>query len=145
MNQAALVEEILHGKPRVAVVGRLKARKCSLCPDGIAPPGMAHCRPCEKRLKDAVAEKRTRARAGDWKQGLFKVAYWRGCAVGFYSNGATDNLGVRPLFKDLKDLPKCKLINLDAYCEGYNRDQIAMMKRWIRHYFPNLPPAAAVK
>lgn len=145
MDQVALAEEILNGKPRVAVVGRLKARKCTLCPDRIAPPGMAHCRPCEKHLQVAITEKRARARAGDWKHGLFKVAYWRGCAIGFYSNGATDTLGVRPLSKELKDLPKGKLINLDAYCEGYDRDQIAMMKRWIRRYFPNLPPAVSMK
>ena len=144
VNREAIVAEIMAGKPlRERVEGRLKARRCSLCPTGFAPPGHAHCRPCEKRLETARADEKKRVSSGYWKRGLFKIAYWRGCAVGFYEQEGTDKMIVHPIFKDLAALPKCKLINLDAYCPGYDRDQVAMMKRHIRRYYPVLPPAGA--
>jgi len=64
--------------------------------------------------------------------------------VGFYNQPDTDEMAVRPLRQELSAVPASKVINLDTYCEGYHRDQVAMMKRWIKRYFPHLPPAVAM-
>lgn len=57
---------------------------------------------------------------------------YRGNVVGMYPNGG-GVLKARLLMRNPSGLPKGKTINLDAYCEGYTREQVKRLKACVLH------------
>ena len=92
--------------------------KCMLC--GRRPARVeGRCAHCQAIIE---AEARRKRKPQPWRY----VAY-RGNVVGFYPNGG-DRLIPRLVNRDPAKLPKSRLINLDAYCQGFTRQQVKKMK-----------------
>lgn len=81
------------------------------------PSGM--CSPCENKIKADTAKSRPVKPE--------KYVTYRGHVVGMYRNG-DGNLHPRLLSICPDRLPKTYTINLDTFCEGYDRSVIKRLK-----------------
>lgn len=60
-----------------------------------------------------------------------KFLLYRGAVVGLFKTKAGTYKGTL-LQRSEKHLPKCRTINLDTYCPGYDRQQIKKFKRCVQ-------------
>ena len=112
-------------------------RRCFLCDRRPKANGGMYCRMCQREMDQAGRERKQRCDA--WKQ-AWQFLHWKGVVVGLYpaSNGADGRPMVKPrrVFKELGQLPKAKVIDLDTYIPGFTRQQIKEMKATLRQLAP---------
>jgi hypothetical protein len=96
-----------------------KRSKCSIC--DIRPVQIqGHCYNCHSQIaklrKDSVNVEPV------------KYLTYRGCVVGLYPKDNKGNLRAVPLTRSADKLPKAKTLDLNVFCEGYDRDTIKRFK-----------------
>ena len=101
-------------------------RKCIICQERPVQKGQAagYCKQCA----DQIAARSVRAP----KVEVEKYLHYRGkvaAVIYTHSEHGVRIFKVVQVFKSLDTLPKAKVINLDMYCEGYDRQQIKKFKR----------------
>ena len=103
------------------------ANKCIVCDKRPAVRGDIYCAVC--RTKVAAA---TQNREDSKVEPRYYIA-WKGTVVGLYptGEGADGQMHYKPRLEtlDAEALPRSRTINIDAFCPGYSRDQVAKMKR----------------
>lgn len=96
--------------------------KCPICSRKHKNEGV-HCRTCQAALdKDEVKERRQQNQNGN----AVKFVHYQGHVVGFFRKNS--HLEPRYIGMSLSGIPKTRLINLDAYCPGFDRSQIKKLK-----------------
>jgi hypothetical protein len=95
--------------------------KCIICEKRPATVG-PRCRNCEAKLNAACA-----ARRPDTPR--YYLTY-QGHVVGLYAN-RDGRLSPRLLCRNAEKLPKSNTINLNTFCQGYDRATIKRMKRCV--------------
>jgi hypothetical protein len=96
--------------------------KCPLC-DRKHKNGGAYCRACQIALdKDKIEEKKRQS----VNLNAVKFVHYQGHVVGFFNKKG--KLIARYIGMGLSHIPKGKLINLDEYCPGFDREQIKRFK-----------------
>lgn len=109
--------------------------KCIVCERRPVQPGRDYCHNCESKIQ---ADRRSRQ-----KEAPVKYITYQGCTVALIRNHdgklvaiETKRNPYRPdpfhPDKEIPNIPKSKLIDLNHYCEGYTREQIKMFKRAVR-------------
>ncbi len=101
-------------------------RKCIICQTRPVQKGQTagYCKQCA----DQIAARSVRTP----KVEVEKYLHYRGkvaAVIYTHSEGGVRKFKVQQVFKSLDTLPKAKVINLDTYCEGYDRNQIKKFKR----------------
>jgi hypothetical protein len=101
-------------------------RKCIICETRPVQTGQAagYCKQCA----DQIAARSVRAP----KVEVEKYITYRGkiAAVIFdHEEQGVKKYKVTQVYKSIDQLPKGKIINLDTYCEGFDRNQIKTFKR----------------
>jgi hypothetical protein len=92
--------------------------KCVVC--GVRPMTVrGRCRTCDDQITAATNRRRTEKPE--------KYLTYRGIVVGLFQSG-TGKLRGRLLRVSDTRLPKYKTINLNEYCEGFDRTQIKSFK-----------------
>ena len=112
-------------------------RRCAICDRRPPAKGEMYCRVCQGEMDRAEQDGKHRCQG--WKQ-AWKFLHWKGVVVGIYLNGCgpdgqTWNRPQR-VFKNLSQLPKAKVIDLDTYIPGFTRQQIAGMKKTLKQLAP---------
>ncbi len=118
---------------------------CSICGNAPAKRGSLHCHQCDKDIKTMKRERRDRA---GWWRGAFRYAVWQDYGVAYFQKGRqlTDGIEAKALPRTAlarkknskgevigyRSLPASKLIDLDHYCQGFDRQQVANIKRTIK-------------
>ena len=103
--------------------------KCLICDLQVRAAGSLYCRNCGAKIKAG----RTRRSGG--QPSTFLV--YNDNVVALIPNGRKDADGCE-LFESVllkrkpEGLPKAKTINLNAYCEGYSREQIKKLKAAVK-------------
>ncbi len=98
--------------------------ECLICGTRPRHNGGKYCRPCADSLpKD---------HEGAWWAKAFKYAVWRGYGVAFMPDGKGNYKPVLLPKGAIGKLTKAKVINLDQYCEGYERMTIKRLKAAIK-------------
>jgi hypothetical protein len=96
--------------------------RCQICSRKHKDNG-AYCRSCQIAIDRDNAEERKRQNP-DGK--AVKFVHYQGHVVGFF--GKNGRLIARYIGMSLCGIPKGKLINLDEYCPGFDREQIKKFK-----------------
>lgn len=96
--------------------------RCVICEKRPSLEGSGYCHNCNAQIE---AEKRRKRRPAP-----VKYLVYRGHVVGLFPNG-NGTLKAELLKREPERLPKSKVINLDRYCEGFDRDQIKKFKRCV--------------
>jgi hypothetical protein len=99
---------------------QVKVRKCLIC--GVRPVfERGYCHNCLNSM-DAERRRKREARKAD------KYVTYRGVTIALRQNGDGE-YKAEFITTNPDRLPKSKLINLDVYCPGYDREQIKKLKR----------------
>ena len=83
----------------------------------------AYCRGCQIALDRDNAEERKRQNPDG---NAVKFIHYQGHVVGFFKKNS--HLEPRYIGMSISHIPKTKLINLDEYCPGFDREQIKKFK-----------------
>jgi hypothetical protein len=96
-----------------------------------------YCRVCQREIDQTDRDRQQRCEA--WKK-AWKFLHWRGVVVGLYPTEGEEwgqpMVKPRRVFKELAQLPKAKLIDLDTYIPGFTRQQIKGMKATLKQLAP---------
>lgn len=93
--------------------------KCSIC-DTRPVQIQGHCHNCHSQIAKLRKDSTTAEPV--------KYLTYRGGVVGLYPKDNKGNLRAVPLTRSAGSLPKNKTLNLDVYCDGYDRDTIKRFK-----------------
>jgi hypothetical protein len=96
--------------------------KCPLCDRKHKNDG-TYCRGCQIAIDRDKAEEHQRQNPNGK---AVKFVHYQGHVVGFF--GKNGKLAARYIGMSLSNIPKRKLINLDEYCPGFDRQQIKHLK-----------------
>ena len=112
-------------------------RRCVICDRRPQARGEMYCRVCLENMAQDARERQQRCDA--WKK-AWKYLHWKGVVVGLFANGK-DCCGQtvyqpRRVLKALGQLPKSKVIDLDTYIPGFDRQQIKGMKATLKKLAP---------
>jgi hypothetical protein len=101
-------------------------RKCIICESRPVAKGQkaGYCKQCSDQLEAAK-------RASPGQVEVYKYLTYRGVVIALKPSskqGGTQMYKAERVFKNPETLPKAKTVNLNVYCEGYDRGQIKKMK-----------------
>ncbi|MDD5547065.1 MAG: hypothetical protein PHO67_07945 [Candidatus Omnitrophica bacterium] len=101
-------------------------RKCIICESRPVAMGVkaGYCKQCSDQI-----EAQKRARSG--KDEVYKYLTYRGVVIALKpvkKQGGSQMYNAERVFKNPDTLPKGITVNLNQYCEGYDRSQIKKMK-----------------
>jgi len=101
-------------------------RKCIICESRPVAKGQkaGYCKQCSDQLE---AAKRTRSGQVE----VYKYLTYRGVVIALKPSnkeGGMQMYNAERVFKNPDTLPKGKTVNLNTYCEGYDRKQIKKFK-----------------
>jgi len=100
------------------------SHKCLICETRPTRNGNGICRTCEQHIQKLSKPNGNGA--------LFYLAY-QGNVVGLYPKaGVKDTLIGQLVTNSVDSLPKSKVINLDKWCQGYDRDTIKRFKACVK-------------
>jgi hypothetical protein len=101
--------------------------KCIVCDKRPAVRGDIYCAMCRTKVEAA-----TQSREDSKVEPRYYIA-WKGTVVGLYPVGEADDgqMHYKPRLEslDVEALPKSRTINIDQFVPGYDRSQIAKLKR----------------
>ena len=106
-------------------------RRCAICQQRPQQAGSAYCYLCNRQIAGEREEKAERHNG--WHEAV-KFLHWRGFVVGLFDQGH-GRLEPRPVCIEVGRLPKLKVLDLDTYLPGYDREQVAKFKRAIRQCY----------
>lgn len=101
------------------------------------------CVPCADQIEQAQALERKRRQASPSNlSNYWKLLYWKGHVIGLTYH---DEDPLHPTvqghylrWQETPDgLPKCRTVNLNQWCEGYDKGQIRAMKEMVRKLSPD--------
>ncbi len=93
--------------------------KCSIC-DTLPARIEGHCKNCHDKIVAMRRENRT--------EEPVKFLTYRGMVVGLFPSRNKGMLTPRAVMRSADNLPKSKTIDLNVYCEGFDRDMIKRFK-----------------
>jgi len=98
--------------------------KCVICDVRPTRNHNGICRACEQHIAKLSVKRNSGA--------MYYLAY-QGNVVGlFLKTGTKDTLTGQLVTNSIDALPKSKVVNLDHWCEGYDRDQIKRFKACVK-------------
>lgn len=104
--------------------------KCVICNHRPARTEKGYCANCE-----AHVQKEAQGGTGMHRDTVAKYLVYRGNVVGLVPSG-NGTLKSVPVRANPERLPKSKVINLDYYCEGYDRKTIKRFKAAVLQAYP---------
>ena len=104
---------------------KTNVRKCLIC--GVRPAvERGFCHDCQNSIEAEKRRKREAHKAD-------KYVTYRGVTVALRKDG-DDTYKAEFITTNPDRLPKSRLINLDIYCPGYDREQIKKLKRLCKSF-----------
>jgi hypothetical protein len=93
--------------------------KCSIC-DTLPARIHGHCQKCHAQITKMERENQT--------EQPVKFLTYRGMVVGLYPSKNKGMLSARVLTRSADKLPKAKTLDLNVFCEGFDRETIKRFK-----------------
>lgn len=94
--------------------------QCIICERRPANTDKGYCNNCDAKI---TADRNSRQSPKPEK-----YLHYRGTVVGLFGNG-NGGYHAELLSRSIDNIPKCRLIDLDHYCDGYTREQVKRFKR----------------
>lgn len=113
----------------------MKFHKCIICDKRPATQPHSYCANCAAKIKADTVKRRAAP---------IKYLVHHGNVVAIYRNGDS-KLNAEPVNRDPERLPKGKTINLDSYCEGFDRGQIKRLKAYVERYYDPMKGVKVIK